>query len=233
MNQRIISVLGMHRSGTSVLAGTLQTAGVFLGPVAEHSPGNAVGNREWMRIYRMHDRVLESNGFSWIDPPPPGLAPRWGTDEVSIFEQRVLPTFAGSPIWGFKDPRTLLVLDFWKQRFPHLEAVGIFRNPASVAISLNQRHPEISHSRALDLWCTYNQRLITAARTHAIPLICFDLAPKQFDDALGILLDMLNLPAKPFFFQPRLRHHNCDSLPGGEAERLYEDLRNLPNLCHG
>jgi len=43
-------ILGMHRSGTSALAGSLEGAGLNLGPVSTHEVDNAKGNREDTRI---------------------------------------------------------------------------------------------------------------------------------------------------------------------------------------
>lgn len=41
-----VLILGMHRSGTSCLAGSLQEAGLYLGEVNTAAPHNAKGNRE-------------------------------------------------------------------------------------------------------------------------------------------------------------------------------------------
>ena len=68
-NSRTICVLGMHRSGTSCLAGTLEQAGVFLGEVATQNPFNLKGNRENGTIRGLNGGVLADNGAEWNRPP--------------------------------------------------------------------------------------------------------------------------------------------------------------------
>ena len=60
----VVLVLGMHRSGTSCLAGSLQQAGLELGDVFTSNPFNKKGNRE-------HRDVMTSLNldFSVLDRP--------------------------------------------------------------------------------------------------------------------------------------------------------------------
>src|SRR3954452_7525745 len=64
-----VAVLGMHRSGTSAVAGMLADHGVEFGPVSERNRFNPRGNREIQELNRLHDRVLEGSGGSWWQPP--------------------------------------------------------------------------------------------------------------------------------------------------------------------
>ncbi len=64
-----IAILGMHRSGTSCLAGSLQQAGLYLGEVVEQAPHKKRGNRESLVIRSLNDRLLEENGGAWDSPP--------------------------------------------------------------------------------------------------------------------------------------------------------------------
>ena len=96
MKSRVICVLGMHRSGTSCLAGTLQEAGVFLGDVVTRAPHNLKGNRENMRIMSLHDNLLKRTGGTWDEPPP---EVHWQPRHRS--EQRdILREYADVPLWG-------------------------------------------------------------------------------------------------------------------------------------
>ena len=70
--QRSVVILGMHRSGTSVLAGSLQEAGLVLGDVVTQAPHNKKGNRENRAIMFMQEDLLQSNGGSWDNPPKNG-----------------------------------------------------------------------------------------------------------------------------------------------------------------
>ena len=67
---RCLVVLGMHRSGTSVLMGTLRDAGVHIGQVLAASiEGNRRGLQEAPAVLYMHEQLLEANGGSWREPP--------------------------------------------------------------------------------------------------------------------------------------------------------------------
>lgn len=107
-------ILGMHRSGTSCLAGSLQQAGLTLGDVYTANPFNKKGNREHPTLMALHDEVLESNGGSWHEPP---AVVQWQESHCQKRETFV-QGFAGVAPWGFKDPRALLVVDGCLSRFP-------------------------------------------------------------------------------------------------------------------
>src|SRR5690349_2140036 len=67
--QRVICVLGMHRSGTSCLAGSLEQQGLFLGDVNTSAPWNKRGNRERFDVMNLQEDVLKGSGGSWEQPP--------------------------------------------------------------------------------------------------------------------------------------------------------------------
>ena len=77
-NQDIICVLGMHRSGTSLLARILNLIGVDLGPdevlTTEPVADNPKGYWEHHEITAISDAILKRHGGSWDEPPllPPG-----------------------------------------------------------------------------------------------------------------------------------------------------------------
>ena len=78
--RRVIAILGMHRSGTSCLTGSLQNAGLFLGEHHTWNKHNRRGNRENQNIVDLHDAILEANGGTW-DSPPEHV--RWRDEHVA------------------------------------------------------------------------------------------------------------------------------------------------------
>src|SRR5690606_27118212 len=111
--------------GTSCLAGSLQQRGLFLGQVYESRPYNRKGNRENQRIMDLNEAVLAASGGAW-DRPPARLA--WSRAEAAERDAIVAGMEAGAAgaAWGFKDPRTLLTLPFWRERLPDARFVGTF-----------------------------------------------------------------------------------------------------------
>jgi len=66
---KALVILGMHRSGTSAIAGSLEDCGVYLGDVNSCSPDNLKGNRELREVITLNEDLLKSAGGSWFSPP--------------------------------------------------------------------------------------------------------------------------------------------------------------------
>lgn len=221
-----VCVLGMHRSGTSCVAGTLQAAGLHLGDVSTAEKHNQKGNREHGAINALHDDLLADNGGSWRDPPD---VVRWSRDHRIRRDAIIAEMTAAAPRWGFKDPCTLFTLDGWLEVLPTAAFVGIVRHPRAVIRSLEARRGATFRG-ALALWTTYNRRLVTLRDRHDIPMICFDLPAPDLIAVLKAACARLDLdPAgADAFFEATLRHHDgreesWDGLPA-EARSLYEQL---------
>lgn len=203
---RCLVVLGMHRSGTSVLMGTLRDAGVHIGQVLAASiEGNRRGLQEAPAVLYMHEQLLEANGGSWREPPETVV---WGELHRSVRDLFV-ESRAQQPLWGFKDPRTLLTLEGWLEVLPQLEPVGIFRDPLAVARSLERRNG-FPLEQGLALWTAYNQRLLAWHHRRPFPLIEFAADPARVRQGLAAVLEALGLPrqapqAGGAFFAPELR----------------------------
>lgn len=170
----IVTVLGMHRSGTSAIAGMLADHGVELGPVSEQNRFNPRGNREIRELNRLHDRVLERSGGSWWDPPA-RIRARSGDYRR---RNEILGSIPGETI-GVKDPRLLLVLDLWRDLDP--KPIGVVRNPVAVRESLERRaherrrrHPQLPAAGWDELWLIYNRSLLAEHRRRPFPVIDFD-----------------------------------------------------------
>tara|TARA_B110000902_G_scaffold243853_1_gene296529 strand:+ start:1573 stop:2292 length:720 start_codon:yes stop_codon:yes gene_type:complete len=201
--KRIIVILGMHRSGTSFLTGSLQQAGVELGKYSEWNRHNKKGNRENTDIVELNDSVLAKNGGSWLYPP---IYVDW--DEESISEaKRILELYQSTDIFAFKDPRTIITLDGWLQLAPHSEFIGIFRTPSAVIASLVKRG-EVSVEEGCAAWLAYNIKLLEYHKRWKFPLICFDWSEKKLDTKINdfcIINDLKPLNDSDRFFSSTLR----------------------------
>jgi hypothetical protein len=166
---RAVILAGMHRSGTSLAAAVLASAGLNLGDrlLGPHR-GNPVGHCEDLGFLEFHRRALrgigdDPDGFSAraVATLPPDLVAR----ADGLVAER---SAAGRP-WGWKDPRTTLFLDFWADRLPDAGFVFVFRNPADVADSLFRRGDwQFVHEplRALSIWHAYNELIVAFAALH-------------------------------------------------------------------
>ena len=225
----IIAILGMHRSGTSCLAGSLQQHGLDLGSVFEWSPHNPKGNRENAQIMQLNESVLNESAGSW-DRPPAKLT--WNAGHA---EQRDAIIDAGTSAakakWGFKDPRTLLTLAFWQDAPVQMKFAGTFRHPLLVARSLDARNgvPVVD---AFSLWKQYNDLLLTYHRMYGFPLVSFDAGSEEYAEGVERISEYLNLPKPPArtaespFLEDQLRHQDLTGVD------LPDDLAELYNRLH-
>jgi hypothetical protein len=224
--RRVICVLGMHRSGTSCLAGSLEQQGLFLGDVNTAAPFNRRGNKERFDIMHLQGDILEASGGSWDQPP---AVVEWQAEHFARARE-ILAGHAGEPVWGFKDPRTLLTLEGWQRLVPDIDAVGIFRHPIRVAKSLQSRN-ELPLEASLALWKAYNERLLEIHSRRPFPIVWFDEEPATLEAKLreaGEAIGLMPAPAADPFFTDELRNAPADrgSMPP-EIEALYERLRRL------
>lgn len=224
----IVAVLGMHRSGTSAVAGMLADHGVELGPVSHQNRFNPRGNREIRELNRLHDRVLERSGGSWWDPPA-RIRARSGDYRR---RNRILRSIPGETI-GVKDPRLLLMLELWRDLDPR--PIGVIRNPVAVRESLERRarerprrHPQLSAAEWDELWLVYNRALLAEHRRRPFPMIDFD-RPNDLDPQVRAALAFHDLEpsAESGFFRPELAGQPADdwrSRSSTEALELWDTL---------
>jgi hypothetical protein len=152
----------MHRSGTSALARGLQMLGVYLGSdFLSPQPDNPTGYWEDRNIFEINERLLAAFGLKWEDVALIDDA-RWHNQAVESLlaeaVQYLRSQFVSHPLWGFKDPRTIRLLPFWRSALHLLEVdecyLVVIRNPRSVANSLMRRHGMDAVTAHL-LWLVY------------------------------------------------------------------------------
>jgi hypothetical protein len=146
--KHLIVVLGMHRSGTSLITRGLQVLGVSLGdrllPVAGDNPR---GFWEDLEVNALNIALLQALGHDWHTFTPV-LPEELAAPGVKAFKLRAVEIlrdrFAASDCFGLKDPRIARLFPFWEDVFTHLAVrVGyliVSRNPLSVARSLAKRN---------------------------------------------------------------------------------------------
>jgi len=148
---KVIVVLGMHRSGTSLCAQILQQLGVALGgPLMSASFDNPDGFQEHLQIVECHEMLLKVLGSAYdsIRLVSPVTATFWDGDEIAAVRTRLKDIVAeqlvrAGGVWAFKDPRTLRFLPVWKDVFDELGIRPVWvltvRDPRAVAASLQVR----------------------------------------------------------------------------------------------
>src|SRR6476659_6240655 len=166
--QTAVCVLGMHRSGTSLVARLLNLLGVDLGPDTSLMPptaDNPSGYWEHQRIMDLNDDVLLRLGGTWYEPPQVSPSVFAGPDFADLrrtARRLISAEFGASRLWGWKDPRSCLVLPFWQLVVPISKYVVCVRNPADVTRSVSRAIGSVD--RGLDLWLRYTTDALSFTR---------------------------------------------------------------------
>ena len=169
-----VLVLGMHRSGTSALAGALEAMGLEVGPDDDLMPadvGNPQGYFELLSVVRANDDLLAHFGGRWDSPPD--FVPDWVEDTAAIefvdAKRRMLVELFSGERYLLKDPRISILLPLWRRITDDQGcAIVIVRDPLEVATSLTIRNglPTLT---GLALWAAYNRAMLRdlhGARVH-------------------------------------------------------------------
>ena len=145
-------IIGMHRSGTGMIAQILENLGLFTGWKKQH-------NHETLFFMNINDWLLHQSCASWDYPEPfhfllenkeiralatdymrsmvriPAVASFLGWRKCLRYRSLLNLNFS----WGWKDPRNTYTLPLWLEIFPDAKVIHIRRNGIDVANSLVKR----------------------------------------------------------------------------------------------
>lgn len=142
--QQPIIVLGMHRSGTSLLAELIEKWGAFGSDrflAADHR--NSQGYWEYEPLVHFNRRLLVSVQSQSFVPPSDqdeitltkrALEPEWRNEARQLVSAMEL----GQGAWYWKDPRLAVTLAFWQQFWDDPVYVIAVREPRDTALSLHK-----------------------------------------------------------------------------------------------
>lgn len=195
-----VAIVGMHRSGTSMLTRMLHLAGLHLGP-DEKLMGPAFDNPEgfWENLEFVHlnERLLGVFGGTWFAPPE--WPDDWFLDSRLDDIRRAAASLPDQlhlhEPWGWKDPRTTVTLPFWRSLWPTLRIVVCVRNPLEVAASLAQRDG-LTLWAALRLWRQYYERLFAVVPLHGVVVCHYEALLDDPRTHLKRILLALSLPSE-------------------------------------
>jgi hypothetical protein len=233
---RVVAILGMHRSGTSAVAGMLAEHGLAFGRVRERNRFNRRGNREIPELNELHEAILERGGGTWWRPPVDVTVRRGDLRR----RNKILSSIKGDPI-AVKDPRMLVCRPLWTDL--ELSPIGVIRNPVAVRTSLARRaeerpekHPQLSAREWENVWVIYNRALLEWHRRSPFPLIDFD-RPDELHASVAAALELWGLEpaAASQFFDPELASADAagDWASQVESPEALELWRALAEIASG
>ncbi|WP_163859864.1 hypothetical protein [Paenibacillus elgii] len=248
---RVICILGMHRSGTSVLTRAINLLGVDIGPseqiIQPLAGNNPEGFWEHLGVVEIHEKILQFFSSYWDTASP--LPERWWQSKdiepyKADLKKIISEQFLDKEIWSWKDPRTCLMLPLWQEILNELQLeinyVISLRNPLDVANSLVRRD-NFSIDKSLGIWTLYTLSAlywtIDAKRT----IIQFDDLLENWELTLREISDVLDIKwpvgeaeielkeNMNSFIKPRLRHSqsSLDDLLASNIPKPAKDVFKL------
>lgn len=157
----IILVVGMHRSGTSMVARALHGMGMNLGEKVDIDPHPANPNGHWehSEVWQAQENLLTDLGREWHSSPGP-LPARWlqwpqAQTTLDLFSEIAQSEISLHGNWLVKDPRSSLLLPMWSALADRLQLelriLHVFRDREEVASSLHARQG-MPHALACRIW---------------------------------------------------------------------------------
>ena len=241
----IYIVVGMHRSGTSLLAHILHYLGIDMADgTAAVSPSNPGGFWERPEIVTLHDEILalidrplDHHGHALPFPPGWWRLPKVQAVKAKLcaFVEKELTRTRGR--WGFKDPRTSRLLPLWREICNELGLSPCFiwaiRSPGEAGASMALKNPK---SRPLGdefgclLWFVYNLDILLHCGHSAMAVVDYPAWFHAPTETANDLMRRLGLEwhgsaagleeCLRSLIRPAYRHHD-------EARQRNCDLRQL------
>ncbi len=165
----IYIVLGMHKSGTTLVSQLLHRPGLEMGEGFEHGRSYDQGT-QWERreaflvnldlVGAREAAYFSLNHYTEIKGLP-------SSAQASAMREIILQCASKGDHWGFKEPLTCLTYSAWKSVLPEHRVVGVYRSPLEVMnhYMKNYRarlfHPGEAW-RVLRAWSQYNTGMMTA-----------------------------------------------------------------------
>lgn len=192
INPNPIIILGVHRSGTSIMSKILAKCGINMGikqninneSVFFHELNKEIlqENNETGYLFSTTQNLLQSEEYlnrkaAYLKQSINKGLIKKHIGRVNQIKSNVVKTEIN---WGFKDPRNIILLPLWKKVYPEAKFIIIYRNPVDVCSSLYyfeqkrykgmlKRNPnkifDFYPDKSLKIWNEFMELLIEAEKS--------------------------------------------------------------------
>jgi hypothetical protein len=160
MKNRIYILLGMHKSGTSLLSDILHRSGVSMyeeNNKFSYDDGNKSERTETKKI---NHKLLTSNGMHSLKISPLTQISNEVENEIRILIQ----SLNKKGDWGFKDPRTCYTYSIWSKFLPDHYIIATYRKPEEVWShywhGMKLKRKILVFFNFFGAWCEHNKKLV-------------------------------------------------------------------------
>ena len=242
----IYIVLGMHKSGTTLIAEILHKSGINMGEFDEKL-GYYQGNKyERKEVYDINNRLLgyREKAFSLDVINVVDDVNRLDKNTKTDIENLSRSLNEKFKDWGFKDPKTCLTYKVWKHFIPQHGVIVVFRHPLEMWLHYNKNNVTtlLRCWSAVRAWYIYNREILECLRLS--PKNClvteygeFMTQDKSFDALCGFTnKKLLDCREKDMYRKKKKTVPLFDLivflqkiLRGRDVDKLYREFKNYCN----
>jgi hypothetical protein len=199
----IVVLLGMHKSGTTLVAETLHDSGIHMAEVPDELSYDESNKYERHEAQRINRRLLRPvlvptrQGFALRDAGLDRAGYERNVDSLAWVRRRPLATLVDrastEPVmemvrdlddehehWGFKDPRTCLTYGWWQRALPTHRVVAVYRPFDEVMLRYRARWwSPIRTLRVARSWMIHNELLAEHLEARS------DFVLLRYDELMG------------------------------------------------
>lgn len=207
-NQKsIIVVLGMHRSGTSLITKSIITLGADPGSnLMLPGEDNPKGFWEDLDIYDLNEKILDFLFFSWnkkfhlpfnqFEYFLPLYFDKFAPQAIEILNRKL----EQNNVIIIKDPRISILLPFWNKVFSsfiaEIKYIFCIRNPLAVSNSIISRN-NLKEKGVLDLWSFYNLLILNTIENDFL-VVEYEKFIESSDSEIERIAQYVKLPYNSF-----------------------------------
>lgn len=148
-----VAIIGMHRSGTSIVAKIVHELGVCMGDeLLKASISNVDGHYEDVEFYELNNKIFNEFRATWDSPPSLAVILK----NKDIIKREYFDIFRKKKgNWGFKEPRSTILLPAIVEHIDDFFLIYCRRTSEGVAKSLKARD-DISANQSNQIKSTYD-----------------------------------------------------------------------------
>lgn len=205
----IYVILGMHKSGTSLVTEMLHQSGINMGDFDDsltYDQSNKSERHETQELNRdlLHGLLIPPLGYLLRRPFRPPLDPagyRRNKDSIAIIRTRALARLRQNTAppaewhqlidnlnnrysnWGFKDPRTCLTYPVWQRALPPHKVIIVYRHYGQLIQRYRVKSWDAARLfRVLHGWTIYNQSNLAVGRSSDNPTLILNYEKLMSED---------------------------------------------------
>jgi hypothetical protein len=251
--EMIYVVLGMHKSGTTLVAQMLHESGIDMGTF-DGAQGYDEGNKyERQESHDLNIALLgcERGEFSLNLAQAVHKTERIPPQTREKIEKFVEEANRLHAEWGFKDPRTCLTYAVWKALLPEHKLIAVFRHPLELWLHYQPKSrfkkifAAVTGWKSMTAWYVYNREILQALQAANGDCLAMEYGEFMKNEAFFSSLckfagHKLTDVRNPSLYRNKLRKFNWlyewtlafqKFFCGRDLMRLYERLRETAARC--